>query len=67
MYIERGLIHNFFVMQLSTDQKGSTDDGYPNVRWHQTADTGFVPNPKMKRTFMAVALDLPDETSPWGP
>ncbi|XP_062275577.1 sialate O-acetylesterase [Scomber scombrus] len=56
----------FGFVQLSTDQKGSADDGYPNVRWHQTADTGFVPNPRMKRTFMAVALDLPDEISPYG-
>uniref|UniRef100_A0A3P8U8E7 Sialic acid acetylesterase n=1 Tax=Amphiprion percula TaxID=161767 RepID=A0A3P8U8E7_AMPPE len=56
----------FGFVQLSTYQKHSTDDGFPNIRWHQTADTGFVPNPRMKKTFMAVALDLPDGTSPYG-
>ncbi|XP_076591174.1 sialate O-acetylesterase isoform X1 [Chaetodon auriga] len=56
----------FGFVQLSTYKKGSTDDGFPNIRWHQTADTGFVPNPRMQKTFMAVALDLPDETSPYG-
>ncbi|XP_070761395.1 sialate O-acetylesterase isoform X2 [Enoplosus armatus] len=56
----------FGFVQLSTYQKGSTDDGFANIRWHQTADTGFVPNPRMQKTFMAVALDLPDETSPYG-
>uniref|UniRef100_UPI003AAFAC71 sialate O-acetylesterase n=1 Tax=Centroberyx gerrardi TaxID=166262 RepID=UPI003AAFAC71 len=56
----------FGFVQLSTNIKGSTDEGFPNIRWHQTADTGFVPNPRMKRTFMAVAMDLPDETSPYG-
>ena len=31
------------------------------IRWHQTADVGFVPNEKMPKTFMAVALDTYDE------
>ncbi|XP_021107566.1 sialate O-acetylesterase isoform X1 [Heterocephalus glaber] len=48
---------------LSTD---STDDGFPQIRWHQTADFGFVPNPKMPNTFMAVAMDLCDRDSPFG-
>ncbi|XP_077421855.1 sialate O-acetylesterase [Vanacampus margaritifer] len=56
----------FGFVQLSTNKKGSTDDGFPNIRWHQTADKGFVPNSRLQRTFMAVALDLPDETSPYG-
>ncbi|XP_058489954.1 sialate O-acetylesterase [Solea solea] len=56
----------FGFVQLSTNKKNSTDDGFSNIRWHQTADVGFVPNPKMPRTFMAVAVDLPDETSPYG-
>ncbi|XP_038548360.1 sialate O-acetylesterase [Micropterus salmoides] len=56
----------FGFVQLSTNIKGSTDEGFPNIRWHQTADAGFVPNTRMKKTFMAVALDLPDETSPYG-
>ncbi|XP_061916498.1 sialate O-acetylesterase isoform X1 [Entelurus aequoreus] len=56
----------FGFVQLSTNIKGSTDDSFPNIRWHQTADTGFVPNLRLQRTFMAVAVDLPDETSPYG-
>ncbi|KAK2846979.1 hypothetical protein Q5P01_009978 [Channa striata] len=56
----------FGFVQLSTYKKGSTDDGFPNIRWHQTADVGFVPNHRMRRTFMAVAMDLPDKTSPYG-
>lgn len=57
----------FGFVQLSTCKKDDTDDdGFPDIRWHQTADTGFVPNSRMQKTFMAVAMDLPDETSPYG-
>ncbi|XP_043936791.1 sialate O-acetylesterase [Protopterus annectens] len=56
----------FGFVQLSTYKKNSTDDSYPRIRWHQTADEGFVPNRKMINTFMAVALDLCDENSPYG-
>ncbi|XP_049581178.1 sialate O-acetylesterase-like [Syngnathus scovelli] len=55
----------FGFVQLSTNKNGSTNDTFPNIRWHQTADKGFVPNSRLQRTFMAVALDLPDETSPY--
>ncbi|XP_011604824.2 sialate O-acetylesterase [Takifugu rubripes] len=53
----------FGFVQLSTYIKYSTDDSFPNIRWHQTADFGFAPNLRMQKTFMAVAMDLPDETS----
>ncbi|KAF7219404.1 sialate O-acetylesterase [Nothobranchius furzeri] len=56
----------FGFVQLATYQENSTDDSFPEIRWHQTADVGFVPNPRMKNTFMAVAFDLPDKTSPYG-
>ncbi|XP_054649938.1 sialate O-acetylesterase isoform X2 [Dunckerocampus dactyliophorus] len=56
----------FGFVQLCTNIKGSTDDGFPNIRWHQTADRGSVPNPRLQRTFMAVTMDLPDDTSPYG-
>ncbi|XP_078102720.1 sialate O-acetylesterase [Sander vitreus] len=56
----------FGFVQLSTNEKGSTSDAFPNIRWHQTADYGFAPNARMQNTFMAVALDLPDATSPLG-
>uniref|UniRef100_A0AAV2IZY9 Sialate O-acetylesterase domain-containing protein n=1 Tax=Knipowitschia caucasica TaxID=637954 RepID=A0AAV2IZY9_KNICA len=56
----------FGFVQLSTYEHSSTDNGFPEIRWHQTADYGFVPNFRMKNTFMAVAMDLPDDTSPYG-
>ncbi|KAM4704298.1 sialate O-acetylesterase [Rhinophrynus dorsalis] len=56
----------FGFVQLSTYQKSTQKDMFPVIRWHQTADYGYAPNPKMKNTFMAVAMDLGDETSPYG-
>ncbi|OWF44707.1 sialate O-acetylesterase-like [Mizuhopecten yessoensis] len=38
----------------------------PSLRWAQTAGYGKVPNAKMPNTFMSVALDLPDFSSPYG-
>lgn len=58
---------NSLSLQLCTFTKSSTFDGFPEIRWHQTADFGFAPNQRMKKTFMAVSLDLPDETSPYNP
>uniref|UniRef100_V9KMK3 Sialate O-acetylesterase-like protein n=1 Tax=Callorhinchus milii TaxID=7868 RepID=V9KMK3_CALMI len=56
----------FGFVQLSTFRHNSTDDAYPRLRWHQTANYGYVPNPVMPKTFMAVAMDLGDEKSPYG-
>ncbi|XP_067275157.1 sialate O-acetylesterase [Pseudorasbora parva] len=56
----------FGFVQLSTYLKNNHHDGFREIRWHQTADYGFAPNPRMKNTFMAAAIDLPDEKSPWG-
>ncbi|XP_043532897.1 sialate O-acetylesterase isoform X1 [Chiloscyllium plagiosum] len=56
----------FGFVQLSTYHHAVPDDSFPWIRWHQTADFGYAPNPKMKRTFMAVAMDLGDEKSPYG-
>jgi len=44
-----------------------TTVGFPDIRWHQSADYGYVPNHRMKNVFMAVAMDLPDFLSPMGP
>lgn len=44
----------------------SSVGSYELVRWHQTADIGYVPNSKMPNTFMAVAMDLTDNDSPSG-
>lgn len=56
----------FGFVQLSTYQKSQQKDNYPVIRWHQTADFGYAPNSKMPNTFMAVTMDLGDETSPYG-
>ena len=36
------------------------DHDWTVIRWHQTADIGYVPNGKMPNTFMAVAPDTYD-------
>ncbi|ELU18602.1 hypothetical protein CAPTEDRAFT_144081, partial [Capitella teleta] len=57
----------FGFVQLGPDQNTSHPEGFPDIRWHQTADIGFVPNPRMKNVFMASALDLTDLKSPYAP
>ncbi|KAK0044690.1 sialate O-acetylesterase [Biomphalaria pfeifferi] len=44
----------------------SINVGYCDIRWHQTADTGYVPNDVLPNVFMSVAMDLADFTSPYG-
>ncbi|KAM9519599.1 sialate O-acetylesterase isoform 1-T1 [Guaruba guarouba] len=56
----------FGFVQLSTYRRQSLQDSFARLRWHQTADVGVVPNARMPRTFMAVAMDLCDEHSPYG-
>ncbi|XP_037697773.1 sialate O-acetylesterase isoform X2 [Choloepus didactylus] len=56
----------FGFVQLSSDlPMASSQDGFPQIRWHQTADFGYVPNQRMPNTFMAVAMDLGDKNSPF--
>ncbi|XP_045171966.1 sialate O-acetylesterase-like isoform X2 [Mercenaria mercenaria] len=56
----------FGFVQLAPWRNDSTiEKGFPDIRWHQTADFGYVPNYRMPKTFMAVAVDLPDFTSPY--
>jgi len=52
----------FGFVQLSTIKHGDMSVGFPIIRWHQTADYGYVPNnsPGMEHVFMAVALDTYD-------
>ena len=40
---------------------------FPDVRWAQTGDRGFVPNALLRNVFMAVAIDLGDPSSPAHP
>ncbi|NWV45391.1 SIAE acetylesterase, partial [Daphoenositta chrysoptera] len=60
------LLLPFGFVQLSTYRRRSADDSFARLRWHQTADLGVVPNARMPSTFMAVAMDLGDEHSPYG-
>ncbi|XP_003796927.1 sialate O-acetylesterase isoform X1 [Otolemur garnettii] len=55
-----------FVQLSSVLFEDNPDGGFPQIRWHQTADLGYVPNVKMPNTFMAVAMDLGDKDSPFG-
>ena len=41
--------------------------GFPDIRWHQTADIGYAPNYRLLNAFMAVAMDDRDDKSPRGP
>ncbi|KAK3595233.1 hypothetical protein CHS0354_021550 [Potamilus streckersoni] len=67
MYSDTDLVFPFGFVQLAGNQPSyHIDLGFPDIRWHQTADIGFVPNEKMLQTFMAVAIDLPDFLSPYG-
>ncbi|XP_069737982.1 sialate O-acetylesterase isoform X3 [Phaenicophaeus curvirostris] len=56
----------FGFVQLSTYRQQGLNDSFARLRWHQTADLGVVPNARMPGTFMAVAMDLGDEHSPYG-
>ncbi|XP_067674175.1 sialate O-acetylesterase-like [Haliotis asinina] len=56
----------FGFVQIAPFRSGKVVSGWPSLRWHQTADYGYAPNDKMKNTFMAVAMDLPDFTSQYG-
>ncbi|XP_009078414.1 PREDICTED: sialate O-acetylesterase [Acanthisitta chloris] len=60
------LLLPFGFVQLSTYRHQSPDDSFARLRWHQTADLGVVPNTRLPGTFMAVAMDLGDEHSPYG-
>ena len=41
-------------------------DGFPIIRWAQTANYGYVPNLRQQNVFMAVAMDLGNASSPYG-
>lgn len=56
-----------FLFQLAPNRNDSSvTSGFPDIRWHQTADTGYVPNHRQQNVFMSVAMDLPDFMSPYG-
>jgi len=53
----------FGFMQLGPWDSDNKSPGFSVIRWHQTADYGFVPNDIMENVFMGVALDTYDEES----
>ncbi|XP_025099241.1 sialate O-acetylesterase-like [Pomacea canaliculata] len=57
----------FGYVQLAGYSPGDSVGQFPALRWAQTAGYGYSPNPVLPRTFMAVAMDLPDFSSPSGP
>ncbi|CAG5130235.1 unnamed protein product [Candidula unifasciata] len=57
----------FGFVQLAPNRDDPTISvGFPDIRFHQTADWGYVPNRDMPNVFMAVAMDLPDFNSTYG-
>ncbi|XP_061870055.1 sialate O-acetylesterase [Colius striatus] len=56
----------FGFVQLSSYRGQPPAGSFARLRWHQTADVGVVPNARMPHTFMAVAMDLGDQRSPYG-
>ena len=50
----------FGFVQLASWRPDSLDAGFPVIRWHQTADMGYVPNARMEKVFMASPLDTYD-------
>ena len=71
MHIHTGvqlMIYLFHVqIGASDDLNGTTKiNGFPDIRWHQTADIGIVPNFQMRNVFMGTAMDLTDPQSPFG-
>ncbi len=51
----------FGFVQLSVWNDEQNTTGWPivgNVRWSQTANFGFIPNPFMPNVFGATAIDL---------
>jgi sialate O-acetylesterase len=55
-----------FVQLAPNSPNQSITVGFPDIRWHQTADHGYVPNRDMVNVFMAVSIDLPDFDSTYG-
>lgn len=49
-----------FCFQLGPTSGQQAIAGFPDIRWHQTADVGYLPNEKMPNTFLSVAYDLAD-------
>ena len=51
----------FGFVQLASWRPDTLDAGFPVIRWHLTADYGYVPNDRLKNVFMASPLDTYDD------
>ena len=51
----------FGFVQLAPWRPESLEASFPVIRWHQTADYGYVPNELMENVFMSSPLDTYDE------
>merc|ERR1711899_50151 len=51
----------FGVVQLASWRPDNMDAGFPVIRWHLTADYGYVPNDRLQNVFMASPLDTYDD------
>ncbi|KAL5470809.1 hypothetical protein EMCRGX_G028834 [Ephydatia muelleri] len=56
-----------FVQLAGYGTSNATVGHFPDIRWAQTGNRGFVPNTLMPNVFMAVATDLGDPSSPAHP
>jgi hypothetical protein len=59
-------VYYTFILQLAAWRQSAPNSGFPALRWAQTANNGQVPNARQRNVFMAVTMDLPDFTSPFG-
>lgn len=55
-----------FVQLSSFYQKSKVADGFPVIRWAQTANYGYAPNLRERNVFMAVAMDLGNKSAIYG-
>merc|ERR1712088_354991 len=51
----------FGFVQLAPWRPDSLEAGFPVIRWHLTADYGYVPNERLQNVFMASPLDTYDD------
>ena len=51
----------FGFVQLASWRPDNMDAGFPVIRWHLTADYGYVPNDRLQNVFMASPLDTYDD------
>lgn len=49
-----------FVQIANFSPENSSVGSWPDLRWYQTMEYGYAPNPKLKNVFMATAVDLVD-------